>query len=202
MYDFIEIGTSDFETLLEKCGDETGLSIEPISEYLDALPNKPNVKKINAAVSNKIGELLINYIRPQDIIKYGLPDFVKGCNSINSFHPTIVNLLLQNNLSLSLITSKKVRVIDWSTLVRENNIKGCKYLKTDTEGHDCVILNNLIDYCENGNQEKFPKKITFESNILSNSADIDLLLERFYKNGYTLVYRNHDTCVERLYLKY
>ena len=198
-YDFIEIGTSDFDTLLESCSEnECGLSIEPIKDYLDALPNKPNVKKINLAISNKIGEITINYIRPIDIERYGLPEFVKGCNSVNFYHPTVVNIFLQHNIPLSLITSQSVRVIDYATLVKENNITGCKYLKIDTEGHDCVILNNLIDYCENGHDDLFPKKITFESNILSSKIEVDSILDRFLKNRYQLIYRNHDTCVERL----
>ena len=35
-YDFIEIGTSDFDTLIESSDDNVvGLSIEPIKYYLD-----------------------------------------------------------------------------------------------------------------------------------------------------------------------
>jgi hypothetical protein len=41
-YDFIEIGTSDFETLLQESSG-VGLSIEPLKFYLDNLPNKDNV---------------------------------------------------------------------------------------------------------------------------------------------------------------
>ena len=52
-YDFIEIGTSDFHTLIESATDKTiGLSIEPIKTYLDRLPNKENVFKVQAAVSD------------------------------------------------------------------------------------------------------------------------------------------------------
>ena len=43
-YDFIEIGTSDFQTLIEEASDEAiGLSVEPISYYLNKLPNPKNV---------------------------------------------------------------------------------------------------------------------------------------------------------------
>ena len=46
-YDFIEVGTSDFDTLIQDATDNCiGLCIEPIKFYLDRLPNKPNVKKI------------------------------------------------------------------------------------------------------------------------------------------------------------
>ena len=36
-YDFIEIGTSDFDTLLQESQSEIGLSIEPLKIYLDNL---------------------------------------------------------------------------------------------------------------------------------------------------------------------
>ena len=35
-YDFIEVGTSDFHTLIEQADENTvGLSIEPINSYLE-----------------------------------------------------------------------------------------------------------------------------------------------------------------------
>ena len=44
-YDFIEIGTSNFDTLIEAADDTTvGISIEPIGYYLDQLPDRARVK--------------------------------------------------------------------------------------------------------------------------------------------------------------
>ena len=46
---FIEVGTSDFDTLIQVAKPETaGISIEPIKYYLDRLPNPPNVIKMNS----------------------------------------------------------------------------------------------------------------------------------------------------------
>ncbi len=51
-YDFVEIGTSDFDTLIQTATDTTrGLSIEPVRHYLDRLPSPAGVKKIWAGVS-------------------------------------------------------------------------------------------------------------------------------------------------------
>ena len=62
-YDFIEIGTSDFHTLIESATDKTiGLSIEPIKTYLDRLPNKENVLKVQAAVSDSDSTIEIYHI--------------------------------------------------------------------------------------------------------------------------------------------
>jgi hypothetical protein len=46
-YDFIEIGTSDFDTEIEKKDNKIGISIEPIKYYLDRVTNKPNCIKLN-----------------------------------------------------------------------------------------------------------------------------------------------------------
>ena len=41
IYDFIEIGTCDCDTLIQECNNTTyGISIEPLKFYLDMLPKK------------------------------------------------------------------------------------------------------------------------------------------------------------------
>jgi hypothetical protein len=52
-YDFIEIGTYD---------------LEPIKFYLDRLPNKKNVTKVNAAISEYNGFIDIYHIEEYKII--------------------------------------------------------------------------------------------------------------------------------------
>lgn len=64
-YDFIEIGTSDFDTLIQTATNDTvGLSIDPIQFYLNRLPEKQLVKKVNCAVSfdGKRGKDKVYYI--------------------------------------------------------------------------------------------------------------------------------------------
>jgi len=64
--DFIEIGTADFDTLIQDCSDlAQGISIEPLSFYLDALPSKPHVIKLQKAVSNVVGLTEIYYLDPK-----------------------------------------------------------------------------------------------------------------------------------------
>ena len=53
-YDFIEIGTSDFDTLIETSNDDTvGISIEPINYYINRLPNKKNIVKYTCTGKSK-----------------------------------------------------------------------------------------------------------------------------------------------------
>ena len=47
-YNFIEIGTSNFDTLAQRATDEhVGLSVEPVKEYLEELPKKKHITKVN-----------------------------------------------------------------------------------------------------------------------------------------------------------
>ena len=91
--DFIEIGTSDFDTEIQKKDKKRGISIEPIKYYLDKLPDKENCIKIESAISDNNNPVKIYYISEENIKKYKFPLWFKGCNSINNYHPTVQNYL-------------------------------------------------------------------------------------------------------------
>lgn len=181
-YDFIEIGTSDFRTLIQTCKDnEIGLSIEPIKMYLDNLPNKPNVTKVNCAVSNENGSIDVYYVKPDDIIKYNLPHWVRGCNSINKPHPTVLNLLGDKHDTV--ITKESVQVLNWVKLIEIYNIETISYLKIDTEGHDGLILDDYYNTCLT-NTKLLANTIIFENNILSNPDLNNRVINNFLNLGY------------------
>jgi FkbM family methyltransferase len=190
--DFIEIGTSDFDTMIEKVTNENGISIDPIKYYLDRLPEKPNVKKMNVAVSNKNGTCNVYYISPDDIIKYNLPDWIRGCNSINTYHKTVVTECTHRSiLPENIIKCDKIDTKTLFTIINENNINGIYSLKIDTEGHDCIILKQF--YNDIINNEQLPHEIIFESNVLSDINDVNQIKNLFLGKGYDLIYSNHDT---------
>jgi len=197
-FDFIEIGTSDFSTLIETCDDTaTGLSIDALKVYLDKLPDKPNVKKVHAGISNRDGTIDIYYIRPETIEKHHIPHWVRGCNRVGEPHPTVLNVLNHYGLPSTLIEKETVVVKSMGTLLVENDVQSIGFLKIDTEGHDCVILHNYIDYCV-VNPELFAKKIMFETNVLSSKEDQDRVVARLKDNGYTVISFGEDTVLERL----
>ncbi len=180
--DWIEIGTSDFDTLIQKSPPELkGMSIEPIKEYLDNLPTKDNVVKVNKAISNVKGNINIYYIPPSLIKSNKLPDWVRGCNSINKPHPTVQKLL--NNRFNELVKIEEVECITWGELISQYNIEGIKYLKLDTEGHDTIILEDYYKECKK-NPKLLANTIFFEYNILSDSNLADKVIESFIKLGY------------------
>ena len=195
-YNFVEIGTSNFDTLIEQASDETiGISIEPVKYYLNQLPDKPNVKKLNYAISAEEElEIARVYYVPEDIIKNkNLPDWLKGCNSINDFH-------LQHNI----LNVKKyvdcIPVINMpiKMLFKLYEITELDYLKIDTEGYDVYILQSLFEYLQTVTKLSYPKKILFESNILTDPDKIKLTIENYKTLGYQLIFSHHETLLELL----
>ena len=175
-YDFIEIGTSDFQTLIESAKDKTiGLSIEPIKTYLDRLPNKENVFKVQAAVSDSDSTIEIYHIPLEKIRENGLQVWVKGCNSVSKPHDYARNKI-GHELYDSLVQIDTVPTITWKTLIENYNIGGVKFIKIDTEGHDHIILKGYLDECKK-NPSLYANKIKFEYNESSNKLALDELIK-------------------------
>lgn len=192
-YDFIEIGTSDFDTLLETSVTEIGLSIEPLKIYLDNLPDKDTVIKVNCAISDKDGTVDVYWIDPKDICLHDLPIWLKGCNSIIEPHPSAIKELKDRNLE-HVYRKTECKCLTWNSIVDIYDIKHVEYLKIDTEGHDCLIINNILD-----SNSTLPKKILFENNSLSNANHVIYTLERLAQYQYRVLNQGDtDILVERL----
>jgi FkbM family methyltransferase len=199
--DFIEIGTSDFDTeLMNASPNKKGISIEPVKYYLDKLPNKPNVIKYNIAISDNDGSCRVYYMPEETIKKYKFPRWVRGCNRINEYHPTVMKLIKKKYPDInpvSLISSYKVKCETLYNFLKNKNIYGIYYLKIDTEGHDIVILNCFLDQIKSSKQYNLlPHKILFESNVLSNRKEVDNLIKKLEESGYHLIKRGTDTIVQ------
>jgi len=195
-FDFIEIGTSDFDTLIEKCNNnEVGLCVEPLNEYLRRLPDKPKVIKANYALSDNSGNAKIFYVKPQDIVKYNLPNWVRGCNSLNFPHPTIKKLLGDKHDSI--VKVENIQLITWSKLISLYKIESVKYLKIDTEGHDGVILEEYYKECIK-NPLLLANTILFENNVLSNKNNMKSIISLFINLGYKGVPLGDDFKLEKI----
>ena len=194
-YDFIEIGTSNFDTLIQGADDTTiGLSIEPVKYYIDCLPDKKGVKKLNVAISDRSGEIDVYYIPEDVIVANNLQDWFRGCNSVNKYHP----LHIQHGVT-QLCKVDRVKVITPADLFTQNKVRSVKYLKIDTEGHDCTILKSLYTYLEPLlTKEVYPKRILFESNEHTSIESVDEIIYLYSKLGYVVDSRGYDTIL-RLY---
>jgi FkbM family methyltransferase len=170
----IEIGTSDFRT---QAGQVEGIFIEPVKYYFDRLPE---CNKINCAISNYEGEIDIYYLTDEEITRYNLPQWARGCNSVGNPHPSVVTILTERCIPIEVIRCDAVPVRRIKSIIDEHNVKHIDFLKIDTEGHDCIILNDFLDTVD-----ILPKKIQFESNVLSDEYAIAVLKLRLKKRGYT-----------------
>lgn len=196
MFDWVEIGTSDFDTLASKARPgERGISIEPIRCYLDRVISQANIIKVCAAIGepanwpDKFADAF--YLQPEVIEKYKLPQWIRGCNSLYKPHPYLVRELTAVGAPTSLISSDKVRLLSWKELVDEHDISEITYLKCDTEGHDAIIINQVLDV------GILPTRIMFESNEHSKKEDVDALIQRLATYGYKVISRGYDTVVEK-----
>ena len=189
-YNFIEIGTSNFDTLIQKATDSTvGISIDPISRYISELPNKKNVKKLTCAISFDDSDSFTNvYYIPDELIKqHNLPKWTYGCNSINDYH----NMHKVRNIQ-HLVTVEKIRQIPIKQVLVDHNVTSLDLLKIDTEGGDCKILKNLFLFLSTTGGYSWPKKIIFESNKLTPKNDVEEIISLYSKMGYTVTHQNFE----------
>lgn len=185
-FDFIEVGTSDFDTLLQDLAyDESrkndnnvrGISIEPLKCYLDRLPNDPRVTKVCAAISNFSGNVKTFYIEPSAIARHNLPHWrMRGCNSIIKPHPEVVDGLKTLKLE-HLQIELEVPCMTLLEVVEKFQVTSIGLLKLDCEGHDPVILRNFIETFANQPTEMLPKRIQFECNHLSSVDEVQKIIE-------------------------
>jgi autotransporter strand-loop-strand O-heptosyltransferase len=198
-YDFIEIGTSNFHALIIDCSDDTvGLSIEPLQVYLDGLPNKPNVTKVAAAISDQDGEIEIYHIPKPTIHQYNLPIWVQGTNSVSKPHE-FARKTLGEEFYDSIVSVDKVPTLSWSTLVSRYNINTIDYLKIDTEGHDHVILKSYLEECDK-NPKLFANKILFEYNESSDKIALDTIISNL--TNYEVEYLEEDVLLKKIRTKH
>jgi FkbM family methyltransferase len=181
-YDFIEIGTSDFETLIENASEETvGLSIEPLKDYLDELPDKPNVKKLNIAVAVEEGVESVDlyYVPRKIILERNIKPWIKGCNRIGGIHPAHINWGIQHLVEVATIPCYQL-----STILEEHEVTELDFLKIDIEGFDYKILDLLVPYLKSKEKSFWPKKIQFENNYLTPKPEVKKTIEAYVGLGY------------------
>lgn len=189
-YDYVEIGTSYFDTLIQDPSAGTGLSIEPIREYLDMLPNREGCVKVNAAITDKDGEVDVYLVEKNDVTSHSLPEWVCGCNSVCQPHPTVLKLLSEKNLE-HLMRIRKVQAICVETLFEKYNIQSVDTLKIDVEGKDGHILAGWFETSTKRNVP-LPKTIIIESNGLDQDGMTSRAIEAAVSLGYDATRKADD----------
>lgn len=198
-YNFIEIGTANFDTLIQRCSDEDiGLSIEPLPHLLNQLPNKKNVVKINCAISSEEKDIKIYYVEQEKISSYNLPWWFIGSSSVNKIHDGILRVLGERNLDINdIVIEQAIKAKKIGNIIKEYNITSLDLLKIDTEGHDAVILNNFFDDYESSLITFLPTIIAFEHNGLYPENDYTVIINRAKKLNYSIKEQVADTILYR-----
>lgn len=166
-FDHVDIGTCDFEVADGAFSpDKNYLLVEPMLEYLDRLPSGDNIRKENSACSSKNGSIDIFYVPEEDIVRLGLPMWMKGCSKIGEAHRVVIDYLNLHGIDLSIIKSKKINVISFIDLVCKYNISEIGVLKIDTEGHDHVIFKEVA-------------KLIKSKQLLCNAIMVEYIIGRY-----------------------
>jgi len=152
LFDFVEIGTSDFATLLEdavkaEAADgrrRRGLSVDAMRIYLARLPEHPGLRKVNAAIlgfSPHAPTIPVYFISPQNLVALNLPDWLRGCNSVGKPHPQAALYAAPD-----VIETENVTLLSVGELLTAHRACRMRVLKVDVEGVDANVLVGFADF--------------------------------------------------------
>jgi hypothetical protein len=193
--DFLDIGTCDFDIgngVIDN--NKTYLLVEPVWHYLNNLPTAANIIKANFAISDKEDYIQIYFVKEKNIEKYNLPYWVRGCNKINTKHPTILKLIEQCGITDNIFTQNTIRCITFQTLIQIYGVTSIQNLKIDTEGHDHIVFKTVADSVLNNKINIENIKLEYLP-VFANTNKIDEI--RFQLKN---IYPNQKILGEDLYL--
>jgi len=204
---FLEVGCSDFNTVAQLT-NLSGISVEPIPFYLNQLPDRPGLRKVNVAASNVSGASVDAYwtdpraIEPTVNVSFlaehglncSLPRWLRGCNQIGSMHPNIPYALHRcggnlNDRGLVHVTAVPVQTV--AQILDDQNVDSLDFVKVDTEGFDGRVVHSLLNAVE-ARPSRRPDHIKYESMHLQDE-EIAKLENRLGLNGFMCSSDDVDT---------
>jgi FkbM family methyltransferase len=158
MRTFLEIGSCDFETL-NFLADHNwrGAIVEPMSKYLNRLERKQAVLYLNYAIDNEDGFKTL-YEYPEDVIASD-----NDYSGMSSFYNRSKGMIEHN-----------VPTITYARLLKICEFDEIEYLKIDTEGHDEIILGQVMAHPIK------PKQIKVEHKYCNRNKMVELLKSHDY----------------------
>jgi FkbM family methyltransferase len=129
MRGFLEIGSCYFNTLNDFSDNNwKGVIVEPVEKYINLIPRKKNVTYLNCAVDTTKGERTLYMVNQAQV------ELDSDYAGMSTFHkwPFTDTIPIQ------------VETKTYQEVVSEGELESIDYLKIDTEGHDWVILQNVI----------------------------------------------------------
>lgn len=187
MRNYLEIGTSDFDTLSDKFSGRDnwrGVSVEAVPEYFDRIRKLDKNAYINAVCSVDSAEPVnFHYVPSEVISKHGLPNWLRGCGSISvEIQPSLQ--AYRQFVRTQVLPRVHVRsIVEHEHL--KDSVTGARridLLKTDTEGYDYTLLNGILDLVH-------PTNVIFETRFMARDQFM-ALNARLRSLGYS--YRGRD----------
>ena len=186
-YDYLEIGTCDWDVMSMTNPDLKGIIVEPIEYYLNNIPSNKNVIKQKCAISNENREDYMYYIHPDVIESKNIINCFRGMNRLSQYH-----MGHQSENLTNYVTKEKCEVLTYFTLLKKLNVNYIDFLKIDTEGHDCDIINNILNELPNNINYILPKYIYFENNGLCDITYRTDTIYRLIQYGYVHIFTEND----------
>ena len=181
-YKFIDIGCGMHSVSSDIFGTEVkGIYVEPIKEYLDILLSGKNIRKECCVISDKEGLLYFNAVVANNPKYYSQKKFeyVYNNTSLSNYYAHKYDGSGQSSLEVKHPLSKKIKVksVTLENFFKKYNVTSVDYLKIDVEGHEEVVLNQLIDLLLN-KKIKINTELKFEYNKLSDLKKLDVLTNK------------------------
>jgi hypothetical protein len=174
-FDYIEIGTASFDTLAQqwrKSDSRRGLSVDPVADHLERLPEKRKLIKVHAAIGLSSGWTNVFYIDPDDIAKHSLETWLGGCSMVGRPHPLALERLRALGLE-RLLRMIPVRIITLAELFTTFCVRSVNTFKVDAEGYDTFIMSSLVGLLEQGHIIP-PRSVTYEANWLDTAGKLTM----------------------------
>ena len=178
MKTFVEIGTSNFNTLRHLCYKGwRGVMVEPIEIALNKIPDHENLIKVQGAIDKDFSIRTLTKLKDE---YWDDKTIDRDYLGMASLHPDAE--LLTSNFYKDMIEQIEVGCVTFEFLMDQLGITEIDYLKIDAEGLDYDILST-IDF------NKFTiKAIRAEHDHIESSLLVDLL----EKNNYLVDILNYD----------
>lgn len=206
-YDYIEVGTSDHNTLYEHApATARGLSVEPLEYYLNRIGGVASDTKIkvNAAMVPVKTEptapiyFVDEALHPEYVT--GAYHWVRGSNSVFKPHP-----IVSEKVPLYAVSIKHVPIHDWKELLSMHDVTSIERMKIDVEGLDVALVDAYCEYMSSAATPFYPKQLVFECWTWTlNDEATTKLFQRLVDVGYkvhVIIENNHVSDVHCEYIK-
>lgn len=204
-FKFIDIGCGHTNVSVDVYGtDVKGLLVEPIQEFCNVLPNSNTVYIECAAITDYDGILEMNVDAGgyEDLQYFPISRLLDGKHRDRLIQRYKIYGMESINSCSRLGAKRTVQCMKVETLLKKYNITGVDQLKIDVEGHENVVLTQVIELMRKGTLQ-IHERIIFEYNSLSDKEELDKLVkiissEFGYSSEFKRVGWNEDIILSKI----